>query len=177
MDNFEIDDALKTLEVIVDTREQNNPRLRKRLKQFNCPIVREKLKYGDYSIRCNVADLSTKVFVERKKDLDELAMCFGRERGRFEREIKGACEDGYTIYLLIENANWGMLYSDIGYAQNCRSRYPRQSLIASLRAWQVRYGIHIEFCPEIIGGYVIKDILYRELKEYLTNGEFETSGN
>lgn len=173
MDKFELDEHLKTIEIVVDSREQENKRLRTRLQQFSYPSIRQKLNYGDYSIRSDCLDLTNKVMVERKKDFDELAMCFGRERGRFEREIKGAYDNGYTIYLLVENANWQILYNDMAYKTYVRSQLPRQSIIASLRAWQARYGWHIEFCPEELGGWVIQEILYRELKERLENDKFD----
>ena len=169
MDNFELDDCLRRAVIQYDTREHQNTALNRRIKQMGCETERRKLKHGDYSIGCRLPDgswfsLEDKVCVERKQSLTELAMCFGKERGRFEREISGAAADGKTIYLVVENGTWGMLYDDMGYKMNCRSKLPRQSIIASLRAWQVRYGWHIDFCREEISGYVIKDILLRELK-------------
>ena len=54
MDNFEISEALDNLTVLVDTREQDTPRLRKRLADIGYPYKRQKLDFGDYSAICEI---------------------------------------------------------------------------------------------------------------------------
>ena len=71
--------------LLVDTREQPTEKLKKRIEQTGLPHERRKLEQGDYSCQCllpdgKVLDFSNKVVIERKMNLDELCLCFGRER-------------------------------------------------------------------------------------------------
>ena len=56
MDHFEVKRALASMVILVDTREQDTPRLRKRLRAMDCPIERRTLKFGDYSAKCTLPD-------------------------------------------------------------------------------------------------------------------------
>ena len=111
----EIEMALGTLTVLVDTREQDTVLFRKRMKALGLPYVRHKLDFGDYS--CFVLadgaelDLSASFAIERKMNLDELAQCYTRGRKRFEREFERAKAAGARIYLLIEDASWESAYN------------------------------------------------------------------
>ena len=49
--HFEIERMLESMVVLVDTREQDTPALRRRLKAIQYPYERCKLDYGDYSCR------------------------------------------------------------------------------------------------------------------------------
>ena len=88
----EIETALGGMVVLVDTREQDTPRLRARLKEINCPYERHKLDFGDYSAKLPVGDdwIYLNVAIERKMDFDELAQCFCKGRARFAREFDRA---------------------------------------------------------------------------------------
>lgn len=106
----EIDGALDTLTVLVDTREQDTPLFRKRMRAVGFPTKRQKLNFGDYS--CSIMadgaeiDLSASFAIERKMSLDELAQCYTRGRKRFEREFERAKQAGAKLYLLVEGATW-----------------------------------------------------------------------
>lgn len=167
MDNFEIDRALKTFTILVDSREQDTPRSRERYRDFNVPYERYKLDFGDYSAKViddngNEITLCNRLSIERKMNLDELCNCFCRDRKRFEREFLRAKESNAKIYLLVENASWELAYSG-GY----RSQMSPNALTASMTAWLSRYDCQIIMCKEETSGKLIKDLLYREMKEYL----------
>ncbi len=166
MTPFELKSALETMTLYVDSREQATENLKKRLEQTGLPWERRKLDFGDYSCRCTVngetLDFSTKAAIERKMSIDELCLCFGRERGRFEREFERAKAAGCKIYLLVENGTWEHVYCG-----KFKSKYNPSALVASLLAWQVRYDMRIMFCKQETSGKLIRDILFRELKEYL----------
>lgn len=152
---------------IVDTREQETPRLQARLRQMECTVEREKLNYGDYSAKFPLPDgafysLRDKVCVERKMSLDELCQCFCQSRARFTREFERAKQDGARLYLLIESATWENIYNG-GY----HSKMSTQALVASLLAFLARYDCLIMFCKPETTGRLIRDILYREGKERL----------
>lgn len=165
--NFEINAALESMVLLVDTREQPTKRLKDRLETAGLPYERRKLDAGDYSCKCTLPggetlDFSSRAVVERKMNLDELCQCFGRERARFEREFKRAAAAGTRVYLLVEGDNWEKAYNG-----KYRSLLTPQALVASIDAFRARYGMQLDFCKPETTGRLIHDILYRELKEYL----------
>lgn len=167
MTPFELERSLESMKLLVDTREQPTENLQKRIEATGLPFERRKLEQGDYSCACILPDgaeldFSDRVAVERKMSLDELCQCMGRERKRFEREFERAREAGCRIYLLVEDATWEKVYNG-----KYRSLMKPQALIASIDAFRARYGMQLDFCKKETTGKLIRDILYRELKEYL----------
>lgn len=163
MHPIEIKHALEDMAILVDTREQDTPRLRARLRQMGCPCERVKLDYGDYSAKFGDAlDLRGLVAIERKMSLDELAACYTTQRARFTAEFERAREAGAKIYLLIESASW-----EKAYAGDYRSKVNASALVASMLAWLARYDCQIIMCRPADSGKLIHDILYREGKERL----------
>ena len=160
----EIEEALKGMVVLVDTREQDTARLRVRLKDMKCEYERCKLDFGDYSAKIPINDewYTLNIAVERKMDLDELAQCYCNGRKRYEREFERAQKAGAKIYLLVENATW-----EDAYTGNYRSKMAPQALVASILAWLSRYRCQLIFCRQRTSGRLIYDILYREAREYL----------
>lgn len=160
----EIESALGGMVVLVDTREQDTPRLRARLKDMDCPYERCKLDFGDYSAKfpANGDWLTLNVAVERKMDFGELAQCFCKGRARFAREFDRAKESGAKIYLLIENCSW-----EDAYMGNYRSEMKPQAFVASILAWLARYDCQVIFCSQRTSGKLIRDILRREGREML----------
>lgn len=162
----EIDSALDTLTVLVDTREQDTPLFRKRMRAVGFPTKRQKLNFGDYS--CSVMadgaeiDLSASFAIERKMSLDELAQCYTRGRKRFEREFELAKQSGAKVYLLVEGATWEGAYNGL-----YRTQMHPHSLIASMTAWLARYDCQILMCKAETTPSLIHDICYREAKERL----------
>ena len=157
--------ALDGMVCLVDSREQDTPRLRRRLRDIGIPHERQKLDAGDYSAKFPLPDGSWKtvnVAVERKMSLDELANCYCSGRGRFQREFERAQKTGTKLYLLVENATWESLY-----AGRYRSRMKPNSFVASLLAWLARYNCQVIFCKPETTGKLIHDTLYREGKEML----------
>lgn len=160
----EAEAALDGMVVLVDTREQDTPTLRARLRHFGV-WEREKLDVGDYSARFPLPDGSwyrLPVAVERKMDFTELAACYCRQRKRFAAEFERAKGAGIKLYLLVEGASW-----EDAYAGAYRSRMDPKSLVASRLAWLARYNCQVIFCERQTTGQLIRDILYREGKEAL----------
>ena len=167
MTPLDLEKSLESMTMLVDTREQPTEKLKKRIDQTGLPHERKKLEQGDYSCQCilpdgNILDLSDKVVIERKMNLDELCLCFGKERKRFEREFERAKATGCKIYLLVEDGSW-----EKAYAGKYRSLYNENALVASIGAFRARYGMQLDFCKADTTGKLIRDILYRELKEHL----------
>ncbi|WP_242970344.1 ERCC4 domain-containing protein [Blautia sp. An249] len=167
MTPFELEKCLDSMVLLVDTREQPTQKLKARIETSGLPYERQKLEQGDYSCKCTLPggeelDFSSRVAIERKMNLDELCLCFGKERKRFEREFERAKEAGCKIYLLVEGGSWEKVYNG-----KYRSQYNQKALVASIDAFRARYGMQLDFCKEETSGKLIKDILYRELKEHL----------
>lgn len=173
MNNFEVKRALESMTILVDTREQDTPAFRRRMRQMETPYERIKLDAGDYSCSCLLPDgveysLMDKVAVERKMSADELCLCFGKERQRFQREFERAANTRTRLYLLVEDTSWEQLMTG-----DYRSKLNPDALIASILVWTARYNTNVIFCESSTSGVLIKKILRYELKERLENGEAE----
>ena len=163
---------MKTMTIIVDTRERDTPDARRRWLSFGVPYERQKLNFGDYSAKIMINGewiyYDRYIVIERKMSLDELVMCYTTERKRFEREFERAKEAGAKVYIVCENGSW-----EGAYGGRYRSRMTPQALTASLHAWAARYDVTIYFCSPDTTGKLIRDILYREIKEDLSSGCFQ----
>ena len=164
MHPVDVEEALESMVVLIDTREQDTPALRQRMSFFR-ECAREKIDAGDYSAKFRLPSgewYYLPVSVERKMDFDELAHCFCQQRGRFRREFERAKNSGSKLYLLVEGGTW-----EKAYAGRYFSKMKPQALIASILAWLARYNCQIIFCESRTTGKLIRDILYREGKEAL----------
>lgn len=167
MTQSEMNKALATMKILVDTREQPTVQAEARYKQFGLPYERRKLDFGDYSAVCILPDgtefdISGSVAVERKMSIDELCGCFGKDRGRFTREFDRAKAARAKLHLLVENADFGKVYTHY-----YRSRLTTPSLIGSILAFSGRYDSQVWFCPPTFSGQFIADILKFEMRERL----------
>lgn len=177
MDVFEVQDVLKSFRIIVDSREHMTPRAAERFSSLSVPVERGTLDYGDYCGNIILPDgkplyrtkgrIRPACVIERKMSLDELAGCFGRDRGRFQREFERAGANGARVYLLVENASFEGIIN-----HRYRSRFNPSAFLASLTAWTVRYGITPVMCRSGTSGTIIREILYRDMKERLEKGEY-----
>lgn len=177
MDIFTQKQILQSFEILVDTREQDTKRSQKRYEAFGVPYKKATLEYGDYTYNAElphgkIYDISSTISpmcaIERKMNLDELASCFTNGRQRFQREFERAAKNGCRIYLICENANWENLLNG-----KYRSRFNSNAFAASATAWMIRYNMNVIFCKEETSGRLIKEILFRDLKERLERGEFD----
>lgn len=177
MTPIEIEQVLDSMVILRDTREQDTARARRRYKAFGIPCRKAVLDYGDYTYNAalpsgSIYDETDRIMplcaIERKMNLDELAQCFTHDRKRFEAEMLRCQQHGGRMYLLIENGTWELLL--LG---KYRSRFRPKAFLGSLTAWMVRYDLQVFFCKEDTSPTLIREILYRDLKERLTKGEFD----
>lgn len=170
MEGYDIENCLNSMRILIDSREQPSERAEKRYNSFLCSYARQKLDYGDYSAEFMNSDNEWQripVSIERKMSLDELAMCFTRERKRFKAEFERAKDDNATMYLLVEDASWEKLING-----KYRSKYNPAAFLASVISWSIRYDLKIIFCKSELSGKMISEILHRELKHRLERGDF-----
>lgn len=165
---------LKQMGVLADTREQVWGHVKAALEGAGCPVERGKLDQGDYTAFVPMSafpgfqdvpglySLQDEVVIERKANLDEIAGNFTTGRDRFEREFIRAKSKGIKVYLLIENASWADIFS-----HNYHSQLNPKSLEGSLRSWQAKYNVSIEFCRPEESARAIYNILHYWLKAKL----------
>lgn len=178
MTPFEEEQVLESMIILHDTREQNTDRSRRRYASFGIAHDTAVLDYGDYTYNATLPDGSQlldcsteRIFpmcvIERKMNLDELAQCFTQERKRFKAEMERVREHGAKMWLLVEDATWENLLNG-----KYRSKMNPSAFVASLVAWSVRYNLTPIFCKEESSGRLIKEILFRDLKERLQSNEY-----
>ena len=177
MTRFEIEDCLKSMIICVDTREQESDRAVKRYKMFGCPWERRMLNYGDYTYNFKLpngryiypsdANIDGAAVIERKMSLTELSGNFTKSRKRFIAEFEKAKTAGASVYLMVEDGSWEKLLGG-----HYDTRYNPEYFKASLVAWMARYNAKVIFCRHEVSGSLIKEILYRELKERLERGDY-----
>ena len=171
MDSRSVKEALETLTIIIDSREQLTAKLIKRINAMEAPYIRRKLLFGDYSAKVTLPggdefSLENKVCVERKMNFSELCACYSRERERFTREFERAKGAGAKLYLLVEGASW-----EKAYKGDYRSQMKPNALVASMTAWLARYNCQLIMCQAATSGKLIRELLSREMKERLSRME------
>ncbi len=176
VDHFQVNEILESFRIIIDTREHTTPKASERYKSFGVPVERATLDYGDYCANITLPsgplhDTVTRIqpacVIERKMSLDELAQCFTRSRERFQREFERAANAGARIYLLVEGGSWEAIQN-----HRYKSRFNPAAMQASLIAWTVRYNMVPVFCKAGTSGSIIKEILYRDIKQRLELGNY-----
>lgn len=145
----EIDQLVKSIVILTDTREQKNQHILDWLDSKKVPHKTKALSNGDYSFYVPAnPDLNIdrdlffdkEIMVERKGSLEELSGNLSQQRARFEEEM--ATYPGVK-YLLVENAN----YHDI-VTGNYDTKFSSKAYLASLHTFNHRYGLQMMFMPD-----------------------------
>lgn len=136
-------------DLIVDTREQINPRYESRIasfKRMGITPVRQKLDAGDYSAIAHTpngdVDYTRRVAHERKQNIEELITCFSSDRTRFEAELERAHKCGCRLYVVTEGGS----YADLA-AGNYRNDFDAKLALATYHSFEQRYNCHFVFVP------------------------------
>lgn len=169
----ELKTLLKSMVILIDTREQENKHIIDWLNKSKVPYKVRKLDYGDYSYmlpKNEALGVLRDIYfmdglaIERKASLDELASNLTHERARFESELLRGT--GAKMYLLVENGSWQSIYAGM-----YKSEYKPQSFLASLKCYEARFGLNIDFTLEAYTGSWIYNTCYYHLREILVKGE------
>ena len=164
----DVENCLRSMVILVDTREQPSDRALKRYKSFQCPYRRQKLDFGDYSAEFTLPDgqiVKVNAAIERKMNLEELSGCLTKDRDRFRREFERSKESGASMYLLVENATWENLVNG-----KYKTKFNKNAFTGSITAWIARYDLKPIFCKAETSGRLIREILFREMKKDLEAG-------
>lgn len=168
----ELKKLLQSIVVLVDTREKRNGHITTYFDKHEIHHKPKKLDYGDYSLMlpsCREMGVFRDIYftdtiaIERKASLEELSGNLTRDRARFETELirANACK----LFLMVENAN----YADI-VAHRYKTQYEPKSFLASLKTYEARYLIDLNFVPASFAGNFIYHTLYYHVREYLLKG-------
>ena len=168
----EINKIIDSMRLLVDTREQPTQRFKNRVELIALPYIRRKLDVGDYSAEFDIPtnseqtitiDFSKMVAIERKMNIDELAMCLTSERKRFTAEFERASEQKIKMYLLVENASWEKIIN-----HSYRSQMEPNALIGSLCSFLSKYNMQLIFCRDVsTTPQLMRKILTHEVRTWL----------
>ncbi len=168
----EIKKLLESMVVLTDTREKMNHQI---LKYFDTKGIKHepmKLEHGDYTAMIPKNEelgiyrdiyFNDVIAIERKGSLEELSGNLCQKRTQFENECIRAKG---KLVLMIEGAS----YEDIIH-HRYKTQYTPISFISSIRSFQARYNLHLEFTDKKTAGNSIYYYLYYHVREILKNGE------
>ena len=167
----EIESALNSIEILVDTREKVWGHIESGLKEIGCPCVAHKLDFGDYSYKYTNPEgedifCHKEIVVERKANAEEISGNLTKQRERFKREFEKANALGTDVYLLIENCNWGII-DNHGY----RTNFNPKSFEASLFSFMAKYNLKLQFCNSTFSAKLIHGIFRYHLRNKLERAE------
>ena len=176
MNPAEVEKILNTMIILVDTREHPTAEAKRRWERFGVPYERVGLKNGDYTAKFILEGnesftLEDICLIERKMSVGEICGNFCNGRDRFTREFERIKEKGAKTYLLIEGATWENIYNG-----KYNSKMTPKSLVSSLTAWLARYNVVPIFCKPETTPKLIRELLYREAKEYFEKGGYDVAG-
>lgn len=166
----ELKKLLKSIVILVDTREQKNNHILKWFDDNDISYEKKSLQYGDYSFYLPKNEVlsiprdlyfTDQISIERKANIDELIGNFATDRNRIEDELlrhKG------EMILVIEEGS----YNDIRNGKYT-SKYNSKSAIGTLHTFWQRYNIPFVFINKEDTGYFIYCSFYYFLREILTN--------
>lgn len=165
----ELKQLLKSMVVLIDTREQKNFHLLDYFKEKDIPWKSKKLNYGDYSAylpKCEELGLMRDLYfdhdivIERKASLEELAGNLTSDRQRFKNELTRASSSQF--HLMVEGGS----YAEVINAEYLVQLSP-QAYLASLLSLQVEYGFNLHFVEKHHAGLCLYRLLYYYIRKQL----------
>ena len=142
---------LDSMVIVCDTREHDgkNDHILKYFDDKKVPWIKRKIEFGDYTamIPANpelgiFRDLwfDREIIIERKANLDEMAINVTKERDRIKKEFSQAPKNKV---LMIENASYADMVNG-----NYRSDYSPKSYYGTIHSFWHEYGLPVVFMPD-----------------------------
>lgn len=160
----------KMMVVLVDKREKENSHITDYFNKHNISYRKETLPYGDYSFMiptgtdlgiANDIYFHKEIVIERKNSLEELSGNLGKERDRFEKELLKASNDCCRMFLMVENPRGYNAIMEHDY----KTEFKPLPYVASLKSFENRYGLNIQFIDKQYAGYIIYSTFYYYMRE------------
>ena len=170
----EIETLLKSLTIIMDTREKEASHIRDYLNKKEVPMKLQKLDHGDYGcmLPANpelgiMRDTYFDTFVERKAHIDEITGNLQQDKKQaFVNELIRA--QGSRFVLLVEDKD--------GYEKmirgHYRSKYNPLALLGTLNSLQAKYKFEMVYMDNSLTGNWIYHRFYYQVKHFLKHGTF-----
>jgi hypothetical protein len=158
--------------ILIDTREQENRHITSYFDKQKISYIGRKLNFGDYSfmlLACPALRINRDIYfdgdiaIERKGSLEELSGNLTQDRARFESELIRANKE--KLLLMVENADDSFI---VGHKY--KTQYDPKAFIATLKTYEARYNLGINFVPGVCAGNFIYHTLYYYLREWLKDG-------
>jgi len=164
----EIKKLLKSMTIVVDTREQNNKAIIDYFTTKKIPYITQKMDFCDYScfLPANVElgivrDTYIDCYLERKGSLEELSGNLCNDRTRLESEFLKA--KSKRLIMMIEESTGLEKIIEHKY----KTEYNEKSFLASLFSFAHRYSIDIHFIGGKYAGLFIYMQMYYATRELL----------
>lgn len=167
----QVNDIIKSMTVLVDTREKANEHIINHFESKGVAYKSKALESGDYSVlipplpelgimlpQTLNKPIDGGLFIERKNSLEELAGNLGKYRDRFEAELQRM--KNAEKHLIIEGGSW----SDI-ITHRYDSSLGEKAYCNSLLTFTSRYNLHIHFTTPKYSGSLIRGICENKIKE------------
>lgn len=166
----EVNELKKNISIVTDSREQQNLHITNYFEDKNIKYTKEKLDQGDYGVKIPAIldfgitkELYVPVVIERKASIDELATNLGTDRERFQKELDRAMLNKQKLLLMVEDPDGYFKILNGSY----RSDMKPNAFMASLKAYEARYGFQTTFIKkELAASYIYSTLLYHA-REYL----------
>lgn len=165
---------MKSLTIVIDSRENKNEHIREYLVQKNIPYENRKLDHGDYG--CKIAkneelgihrDIYLNSFVERKNGVDEITGNLQKDtQHAFINELIRAQNSRFVIF--VEEPDFDERIAKGMY----RSRYDPKALKGRLESLKAKYNFEIVPMSKNMIGHNIYHRFYYQAKHYLKTGIF-----
>lgn len=127
-------------------------------------IIRQQLYVGDYTL---IKDQS--ICIDTKKDLSELCMDLGNDKGRFMREVARAKKHGIKLIVLTEHssniksipdvASWKNPILSPSHPKHNPNALDGRKLMKRIYDVHIQYGTEFLFCEKAETGQKIIDLL------------------
>jgi ERCC4-type nuclease len=165
-----VQEALKNIVVIIDTRENQVEHITRYFDSKNIKYLFQKLDFGDYSAILKPipklgineeTEFFRQIAIERKNSLEEISNNLAKERVRFENELTRSL--GARFILMVEESQ--------GYEKIINHRYgtdlSEKSFLATMFTFGHRYNIDINFIEKRYAGMFIYYQLFYYVREQL----------
>ena len=152
------------MRIVVDTREKPRAivRIMKTFEVEGVEVIRMALPFGDY-----LDPDRPGIVIDRKQNLNEVALNLVQDRARFLREVDRANRSGWRLIVLVEHSNRIRSLEDVIRWNNPRLKVsplavdgPR--LFRIMHAMANHYGFEWQFCNKQSTGRRIIEILGNE---------------
>lgn len=177
----EIEACIDSMVILVDSREQPTEEFIKRCNSFGCQWERKHLDYGDYTYNFTLPNgmmayrdepIRGAVVIERKMSLEELSGNLCQAYERFRREFDRMKEHGARAYLLVQDATWEKIIN-----HRYQTHFNEKAYLHRLLGFCARYGVIPIFTQKELSGRMIREILEKELRIRLENGDYDDTGD